>query len=156
MTRQESQRSRSERQLIHVCELGLGLDGRTSERQRGVDDHSRACGARAADPSDRLATDPLPQERTRHDERGTLVSASRPMLPAAEPVERERIVDRVTVALVPKAAVDLQIVHDRTGLSKTDIVNRAISLYEFVDAELAGGAELIVRRDGSDYFVKLL
>jgi hypothetical protein len=63
---------------------------------------------------------------------------------------------RITVALVDKAATDLQNTHDRTGLSKTDIVNRALSLYEFIDAELRTGAELIVRRDGKDLLVKLL
>jgi hypothetical protein len=63
---------------------------------------------------------------------------------------------RITVGLIEKAATDLQTTHDRTGLSKTDIVNRALSLYEFVDAELQAGAELIVRRNGQDLLVKLL
>jgi len=65
-------------------------------------------------------------------------------------------VDRITISLVAKAATDLKITHERTGLSKTDIVNRAISLYEFIDAELGAGAELIVRRDGKDHLIKLL
>ena len=64
--------------------------------------------------------------------------------------------DRITVALVAKAAADLQNTHERTRMSKTDIVNRAVSLYEFVEAELGAGADLIVRRDGQDYLVKLL
>ena len=64
--------------------------------------------------------------------------------------------ERVTVALVPKAATDLQSTHERTHMSKTDIVNRAVSLYEFVEAEMSAGAELIVRRDGEDYVVTLL
>jgi hypothetical protein len=106
-----------------------------------------------------LAVDPPPQERAHHDERATLVSvprtrtdeiskeeASRPVLPA----------DRITVTLVPKAAGDLLSTHGRTRLSKTDIVNRAISLYEFIDTELTEGAELIIRRDGMDHIVKLL
>lgn len=63
---------------------------------------------------------------------------------------------RITVALVDKAATDLQITHDRTKMSKTDIVNRALSLYEYIDSELGAGAELIVRRDGKDHFIKLL
>jgi hypothetical protein len=65
-------------------------------------------------------------------------------------------VGRITVGLVDKAAADLQALHDRTGLSKTDIVNRAITLYEFMDAELCAGADLMVRRDGNDLLVKLL
>jgi hypothetical protein len=41
-------------------------------------------------------------------------------------------------------------------MSKTDIVNRAVSLYEFVKAELDAGAEVIIRRDGQDFIVKLM
>ena len=41
-------------------------------------------------------------------------------------------------------------------MSKTDIINRAISAYEFIEAELGEGAEIIVRRDGRDHYVKLL
>lgn len=64
--------------------------------------------------------------------------------------------DQVTVALVPQAATDLQSTHERTRMSKTDIVNRAVSLYEFIEAETSTGAEFIVRRDGEDYLVELL
>jgi hypothetical protein len=80
------------------------------------------------------------------------LAASHPQ-PATPPVAVD---DRVTVALVPKAATDLQSTHERTRMSKTDIVNRAVSLYEFVETEMSAGAELIVRRDGEDYVVKLL
>lgn len=66
------------------------------------------------------------------------------------------VTDRITVALVRKAGEDLQTTQERTGLSKTDIVNRAISLYEFIDAELSAKAELIVRRDGKEHIIKLL
>ena len=54
-------------------------------------------------------------------------------------------VERITVALIPKAAADLQKLQDRTSLSKTDITNRAISLYEFVDARLRKGHEFFVK-----------
>lgn len=66
------------------------------------------------------------------------------------------VLERITIPLIEKAADDLRITHDRTGLSIIDIVNRAISLYEFVDAELRVKAELIVRRDGKDHLIKLL
>ena len=82
-----------------------------------------------------------------------------PRLPASQeqPASPPAAADaRVTVALVSRAATDLQSTHERTRMSKTDIVNRAVSLYEFVDAEMSAGAELIVRRDGEDYVVKLL
>src|SRR5271165_6445197 len=55
------------------------------------------------------------------------------------------VVDRITVALIRRAAEDLQRLHDRTGLSKTDIVNRAISVYEFVDSESQAGNNVYVR-----------
>ena len=64
--------------------------------------------------------------------------------------------DRITVALVEKASDDLQSIHERTRMSKTDIVNRALSLYEFVESELSEGAQLIIRQDGQDYLVELL
>ena len=59
-------------------------------------------------------------------------------------VPAERI-ERITVALIPKAAGDLQRLQDRTSLSKTDIVNRAISLYEFFECLLHAGKDLIIR-----------
>lgn len=60
-------------------------------------------------------------------------------------VARPAATERITVALVPKASEDLQRLQDRTGLSKTDIVNRAISSYEFIEAELRAGRDLTVR-----------
>ena len=78
--------------------------------------------------------------------RGRGVQEERPTLPT----------DRITVSLVPKAASDLAAIHSRTTLSKTDIVNRALSLYEFVDAELAAGGEFVVRRADREHLVQLL
>ena len=49
------------------------------------------------------------------------------------------------MALIPKAAEDLQQLQERSGLSKTDLTNRAISLYEFIDAQLREGKELLIR-----------
>jgi hypothetical protein len=53
--------------------------------------------------------------------------------------------ERITVALVPKAGEDLQRLQDRTSLSKTDLVNRAITLYEFIDAQQRAGRGLQIR-----------
>ena len=60
--------------------------------------------------------------------------------------------ERITVALVPAAEDHLRRLQERTSLSKTDLANRAITLYEFFDAQLAAGGELIVRdkRTGED------
>jgi hypothetical protein len=55
------------------------------------------------------------------------------------------VADRITVALIPKAGEDLQRLQDRTKLSKTDIVNRAITLYEFIDAQQRADRDLLVR-----------
>jgi hypothetical protein len=52
---------------------------------------------------------------------------------------------RLTVALIPMAGDELQRLQDRTGLSKTDLVNRAITLYEFVDSQLTNDRDLLVR-----------
>jgi hypothetical protein len=55
------------------------------------------------------------------------------------------VVERITVALIRRAAEDLQRLQDRTGLSKTDLVNRSISVYEFVDSEVQAGNDVYVR-----------
>jgi len=57
----------------------------------------------------------------------------------------DRTIERITVALIPKAAAELQELQNRTGLSKTDIVNRAITLYEFIDEELHASRDVLVR-----------
>jgi hypothetical protein len=55
------------------------------------------------------------------------------------------VTDRITIALIPKAAADLQRLQDRTSLSKTDLVNRGISLYELIDAQLREGREVLIK-----------
>lgn len=55
------------------------------------------------------------------------------------------VVDRITVALIRRAGEDLQHLQDRTGLSKTDIVNRAITVYEFIESQTSAGNDLFVR-----------
>ncbi|HEV2452211.1 MAG TPA: hypothetical protein VGS62_09830 [Streptosporangiaceae bacterium] len=66
--------------------------------------------------------------------------------------------DRITVSLIPKAAADLALLGDRTGLSKTDLANRAISLYEFIDAQLRAGNDLLVRdrKTGETQLIRFL
>lgn len=59
--------------------------------------------------------------------------------------QRAAVPERITVALIPKAGDDLQRLQDRTSLSKTDIANRAITLYEFIDAQLRAGRDVLVR-----------
>jgi hypothetical protein len=66
--------------------------------------------------------------------------------------------ERITVALIPKAVADLQHLQDRTGLSKTDLVNRAISLHEFIDGQTRAGQDLLLRdsKTGETQLVRLL
>jgi hypothetical protein len=53
--------------------------------------------------------------------------------------------ERITIALIPKAIDDLLRLQERTRLSKTDVVNRAITLYEFIDARTRAGQEILIR-----------
>ena len=70
----------------------------------------------------------------------------------------QTITDRITVALVPKASESLQRLMVSTGLSKTDAVNRAISLYEYIDSQLQAGNDLILRdpKTGESQIIRLL
>jgi hypothetical protein len=51
----------------------------------------------------------------------------------------------ITIPLIPAAAGDLQRLQERMNLSRTDLANRAITSYEFIDAQLRAGRDLIVR-----------
>ena len=51
----------------------------------------------------------------------------------------------ITVRLIPKTEDELRRLHARTSLSKTDVVNRAITLYEFIDAQQRAGQEILLR-----------
>jgi hypothetical protein len=62
-----------------------------------------------------------------------------------EAADRQQVVDRITVALIPDVSEDLQRLQDWTKLSKTDITNRAITLYEFIEAQLRAGNDILIR-----------
>ncbi len=62
---------------------------------------------------------------------------------------RRKTARSITVLLVPRVAKELARTRKRARLSDTDIVNRAISLYNFIDEELTSGAQLLLRRPGS-------
>ncbi len=71
-------------------------------------------------------------------------------MPAAE-------FENIQLALVDRAASDLAKACRRSRMSPTDIVNRAITLYEFLDEERASGAEVLLRRpDGSTVSIQLM
>lgn len=64
--------------------------------------------------------------------------------PEASAEVKEAKPDRITVTLGPKAAVGLARIQDRAHLSKTDAVNRAITLYERLQAQLDAN-DIIIR-----------
>lgn len=66
--------------------------------------------------------------------------------------------DRITVALMPKVADELQRLQERTSLSKTDLTNRAITSYAFLDAYIHAGHDVMVRdpRTGETQLVRFL
>ena len=77
---------------------------------------------------------------------------------ATEDAARTQTAERITVALIPKAAEDLQRLQERTSLSKTDIANRAITLYEFIEEQLRAGREVLIRdsKTGETQIVRFL
>ena len=52
---------------------------------------------------------------------------------------------RITTSLTPRTAEELSAMREATGHSKSDLINRAISLYAFVTGQLEAGMELLVR-----------
>ena len=77
-------------------------------------------------------------------------------MPAAPPAAGRVTTERITVALIPRAAGDLERLQDRTHLSKTDLVNRAISAYDFLDQLMRSGDDLLIRRGGETHLVRFL
>jgi hypothetical protein len=66
-------------------------------------------------------------------------------------------VEIFTVGLISQAVSDLAKAMERSRLSGVDIVNRAISLYAFLDEALSSGSELLLRRpDGEIHSVDLI
>jgi hypothetical protein len=55
------------------------------------------------------------------------------------------LTERITAGLIPKVRQDLQRLQSRTNLSKTDLVNRAITLYEFLDAQQRADHDVLLR-----------
>lgn len=64
----------------------------------------------------------------------------------ARPLARSQpLGGHLAVPLIRKAGDDLQRLQERTRLSKTDVVNRAITLYEFIDERTRVGQEILIR-----------
>jgi hypothetical protein len=55
---------------------------------------------------------------------------------------------RISAILIPRAQEALDLTVKRMGLSKTDVINRALQAYAFLEEEMTTGATVLVRRDG--------
>lgn len=53
--------------------------------------------------------------------------------------------ERYSVTLVPPAAQAVAELIELTGLSKTDVINRAVQVYNFLEAQKADGSEVLLR-----------
>lgn len=70
--------------------------------------------------------------------------------------QRPAVAERINATLIRESAEALARLQGRTGLSKTDAINRAITVYEFIDAEIREGNEIIIRdSEGRDQLVKM-
>lgn len=65
---------------------------------------------------------------------------------------------RVTVNLIPRASRALQRLADLTEDSKTDIINRALQLYCYVEESTSNGGEVYIResKDSEPRLLKML
>jgi hypothetical protein len=65
--------------------------------------------------------------------------------------------EQITVALIPAVTGHLRRLQQRTKLSRSDLANRAITSYEFFDAQLRDGNDLLIRnnRTGVSQLVQL-
>jgi hypothetical protein len=80
---------------------------------------------------------------------------TRPVKCAARP---EATGEQLVAPLIPAAQEQLRRLEERTKLSRTDLANRAITLYEFFDAQLREGRELVSRDNetGDTQLVRLV
>jgi hypothetical protein len=68
-----------------------------------------------------------------------------------------RETERITVALVPAAIEARTRLRELTRLSQTDIVNRALQLYDFIEDHIRAGDDIVLRHpDGTAELIRLL
>ncbi|SCF23305.1 hypothetical protein GA0070558_16810 [Micromonospora haikouensis] len=76
-----------------------------------------------------------------------------------ESVETEEyVINRITVGIIPKVWTDLQKLITRTRFNRTDVVNRAISIYAMVDENIRNGNEMVFRdpKTGKERIVEIV
>lgn len=63
---------------------------------------------------------------------------------------------RTSVVLIPRAQDALAVTAERMGITKTDVVNRALQAYAFLEEQMSSGATILVRRGDSTDEVRFL
>lgn len=63
---------------------------------------------------------------------------------------------RITVSLTPDAEKALDQTVERRGLSKTDVVSRALVAYAYLDEQTAAGARVLVRQGNTTEGIRFL
>ena len=76
---------------------------------------------------------------------------------AAGPQE-EYVINRITVGIIPKVWTELLRLMVSTKFNRTDVVNRAISVYAMVDDNVREGYELVFRdpKTGKERIVEII
>ena len=119
--------------------------------------NSRAHVARAqhTDPlrtADRSRASGRPQASGRSGAAGRRKSGSRP-----EGDDQPPGVEQFSVPLIPKVVEALQRLQARTHLSRTDLVNRAVTLLDFFEAQRDSDRDILIRDNGTqqEYSIRL-
>lgn len=55
--------------------------------------------------------------------------------------------ERYSVTLVPPAVEAIGQLTEATGLSKTDVINRAVQVYAFIEERIREGSDLLLRKE---------
>ena len=67
-----------------------------------------------------------------------------------------KTLERVTVNLIPRACSALEAIVERTGDSKTDTINRALQVYNYLDEIMhSGGAVYVQEPEGKPERLKI-
>ena len=76
---------------------------------------------------------------------------------AARPQD-DYVINRITVGIIPKAWTELLRLMTSTKYNRTDVVNRAISVYAMVDDNMRDGYELVFRdpKTGKERIVEII
>ena len=64
--------------------------------------------------------------------------------------------ERVTFNLTPKGSKSLQETHDLLGFNKTDVINRALTVYAYIELVRHNGGDILVRETPGAVPQKLL